>query len=296
MYNHQLDTFLKAAELGSFSKAADALYISVPSLIQQINILEERCGVKLFERSNRGARLTPAGLSLAEDARTIIRLSGDAVARARSLAEASEHTVRIGTSLLYKCRLLPDLWPRICAFAPDLKIEILPLPEMRSREETFAQLGIRIDMWEGIYASTAWEGRCAFLELMRQPICCAVAKAHRLSGLHSLTMEDLNGEYLVMPITGVSKELDDFRAQVLSRFPTIRIIDSPYYGVDTFTLCEINQYILITQPVYADIHTNLKLIPLESDITLPYGLIYATDPSPATRRFVSAAERVRRIG
>ena len=35
MYNHQLDAFLKAAELGSFGKAAQALYISTPAMIQQ---------------------------------------------------------------------------------------------------------------------------------------------------------------------------------------------------------------------------------------------------------------------
>ena len=43
MYNHQLDTFLKVAELGSFNKAAEALFISAPAIIQQINLLEESC-------------------------------------------------------------------------------------------------------------------------------------------------------------------------------------------------------------------------------------------------------------
>ena len=38
MYNHQLDTFLKVAELGSFGKAAEALYISVPAAIQQVRV------------------------------------------------------------------------------------------------------------------------------------------------------------------------------------------------------------------------------------------------------------------
>ena len=69
MYNHQLDTFLMVADLGSFGKAAESLYISAPAAIQQINILEERCGFKLFTRSNQGVKLTPAGKSLYEDAK-----------------------------------------------------------------------------------------------------------------------------------------------------------------------------------------------------------------------------------
>lgn len=42
MYNHQLDAFLQVADLGSFSKAAEAMYISAPAVIQQINLLESR--------------------------------------------------------------------------------------------------------------------------------------------------------------------------------------------------------------------------------------------------------------
>lgn len=79
MYNHQLDAFIKAAETGSFSKAANAMFISTPAFVQQIKLLEDRCGVKLFSRSNHGVRLTPAGQSLYEDAKTIVRLSDEAL-------------------------------------------------------------------------------------------------------------------------------------------------------------------------------------------------------------------------
>lgn len=113
MYNHQLDTFVRAAELGSFSKAANSLFISTTAIVQQINILEGRLGFTLFERSKQGIKLTAAGRSLYEDAKAIIRFSEDAVNKARHLADVSEGTVRIGTSVLFKCRLLPDLWTKV---------------------------------------------------------------------------------------------------------------------------------------------------------------------------------------
>lgn len=202
------------------------MYISSPAIVQQINLLEERCGFKLFVRSNHGVKLTPAGRSLYEDAKTLIRLSQDALNKARLLAESSEYTVRIGTSLLYKCRLIPEIWAWTSEQLPELKIEILPM-----------------------------------------------TKNHRFAKAEKLTLQDLNGEYLVMPIEGVSEELDAFRNEIKQNHPTIQIIDSAYYGVDTFTMCEVNPYILITQPVYSDIHTNLVTIPLEMEYTLPYGLI-----------------------
>lgn len=293
MYNRQLDAFIKTADLGSFSKAAEAMYISSPSIIQQVNLLEESCGFKLFVRSNHGVKLTPAGRSLYEDAKTIIRLSQDALNKARRLAESSETTVRIGTSLLYKCRLLPDLWTRISEKHPELKIEILPMMEYQNRGEVFSALGTHFDLFEGIYGSAGWKGMCQFLELDRTPICCAVAKNHRLAGMKKLTMQDLNGEYIVMPIEGVSKEVDDFRKHVRSQYPTIQIVDSKRYDVDTFTLCEVSGYVLITQPVYTDIHNNLVTIPLETNYTLPYGLIYANEPTAATRKFINSVQRLK---
>ena len=39
MYNHQLDTFLQVAELGSFGRAAEALFISPPEVMKDIKIL-----------------------------------------------------------------------------------------------------------------------------------------------------------------------------------------------------------------------------------------------------------------
>lgn len=291
MYNHQLDAFLKVADMGSFGKAAEAMFISSPAIIQQINLLEGRCGFKLFIRSNHGVKLTPAGKSLYEDAKTLIRLSEDALNKARLLAESSETTVRVGTSLLYKCRLLPEIWARISEQCPELKIEILPMTEYQNRGDSFSMLGVKYDLWEGIYGSAGWKGICQFLELSRTPICCAVSSSHRLAGIKKLTMQDLNGEYIVMPIEGVSAEIDAFRREVRENYPTIQIVDSSYYGVDTFTMCEVNQYVLITQPVYSDIHTNLITIPLETDYTLPYGLIYANEPTTATKKFIAAVKK-----
>jgi len=77
---HQLRYFAKVADLGNVTRAAEACFVSQPSLSQQIAKLERELGQPLFERLGRGVRLTEAGkvfkrysdqiLSLTEDART----------------------------------------------------------------------------------------------------------------------------------------------------------------------------------------------------------------------------------
>lgn len=170
--------------------------------------------------------------------------------------------MRIGTSLLFKCRLFPDIWSKVSSLCPDLKIEILPISEHQNRDSLFSDLGIRYDLIEGVYGSIAYKELCHFLELFKTPLCCAVSKEHRLAQEKELSIEDLNGEYLVMPMEGISGELDAFRSQITARYPTVQIVESPYYGVDTFALCEVNPYVLITQQIYTDIHPNLITIPL----------------------------------
>ena len=116
--------------------------------------------------------------------------------------------------------------------------------------------------------------------------------AHLLCSGEKLSLQDLNGEYIVMPIEGLSYEIDNLRKEIRESYPTIQIIDSSYYGVDTFTLCEVNPYILITQEVYADIHTNLVTIPLNTPYTMPYGLIYANEQTAASKKFIAAAKKI----
>ena len=85
MYSNQLETFLRAAQMGSFSRAADKLYISPNAVLKQINALEERLGVKLFKRTHRGIELTEGGKLLYREAEYIINYCEDAVNRARAV-------------------------------------------------------------------------------------------------------------------------------------------------------------------------------------------------------------------
>lgn len=98
MYDRRLDAIVAAAELGSFSKAAEKLNISTPALVKQVTTFEGEHGLTLFIRSHTGVRATEAGKSIAEDARKIIAESSAALWRARNLGGLA--SVRLGVSLM----------------------------------------------------------------------------------------------------------------------------------------------------------------------------------------------------
>lgn len=80
-----LKAFLKIAECGSISRAAQSLAIAQPSLSQQLLRLEDEIGFALFERSARGVLLTQAGHVFRERAREILHAAEQAVADALHL-------------------------------------------------------------------------------------------------------------------------------------------------------------------------------------------------------------------
>ena len=106
MYNPQLETFLRAADAGSFNKAAEESFITPTAVIKQINSLEESLGVRLFDRSHRGLTLTKAGRSMYQDARYIIQYCRDSVTRAKNAMQEDENIIRIGSSPMTPAQLL----------------------------------------------------------------------------------------------------------------------------------------------------------------------------------------------
>ena len=58
MYNHMLDTFIAVADCGSFTKAAQRLFISPTAVMKQMNALESHLNLRLVERTPSGIRLT----------------------------------------------------------------------------------------------------------------------------------------------------------------------------------------------------------------------------------------------
>ena len=70
----QLNTFLEVAKLGNFSRAAEKVLRSQPAVSAQIRQLEQEYGHKLFDRSAKAVRLTPAGEVVLDYARQMLAL------------------------------------------------------------------------------------------------------------------------------------------------------------------------------------------------------------------------------
>ena len=118
----QLLYFVKLAQLGNFTRAAEACHVAQPTLSQQIAKLEHELGRPLFERLGRGARLTDAGRAFKERADQILALVDDARACVAADAEAGRLVVAaIPTVAPY---LLPTTLVSFAADNPKARVEV----------------------------------------------------------------------------------------------------------------------------------------------------------------------------
>lgn len=294
MYSHQLDTFIRVADAGSFSKAAELLYVSSTAVMKQINLLEDALEVQLFVRTPRGLTLTDAGKSYYRDAKYMIQYAKDAQTRAKNAMQGNDKMIRIGTSIMTPHQLLMDLWPQIHTLRPELKFQIVGFENtIENAREILGHLGQNIDVVAGIFDDTMLHLRgCTGFELNRQPLCCAMSIYHPLARKDSLTIEDLYGQEFMLMNRDWSDNVDRLRDELWQHHPQIRIKDISFYNVDVFNQCENNNALLMAVPIWQSVHPLLKILPVDWDYSMPFGLMHAPDPSPTVQSFLDAVAQV----
>ena len=294
MYNHQLDTFIQAADAGSFSKAAEALFISSTAVMKQINLLEGNLGVQLFHRTPRGLTLTNAGKSYYQDAKYMIQYARDAQVRAKNAMQDNASVIRIGTSLMTPSQFLLDLWPQVHEVHSELKFQMVNFDNTPEKaREILANLGQNIDIVAGIFDETMLGLRgCTALELMRVPICCAVSIYHPLAQKKILSLADLSGRRFMLMKRNWSKYVDKLRDDLWENYPEIEIVDFAFYNLEVFNQCEHENALLMAVPQWEGVHPLLKILPVEWNHSIPFGLLHSPSPSPAVRKLIQTVAQV----
>ena len=291
MYNPQLETFLRVADAGSFNKAAAESFITPTAVIKQVNLLEESLGLRLFDRTHRGLKLTEAGKSMYQDAKYVIQYCRDSVARAKKAMESETELIRIGTSPMTPGTVLLELWPKIHESCPNMKIELIPFDNTpENAREILGNLEKNIDVIAGIFDDTMLElRRCAGTKLREEPICCAVSLNHPLAAKERLSVRDLYGQRLLLMHRNWSHHVDKLREDLRTNHRQIEIQEFDFYSMEIFNRCENSKDILMAVSCWKGVHPLLKILPVDWDYSIPYGLLHAPEPSEPVRKFLRAA-------
>lgn len=205
-----LDIFVKVAELGNFSAAAEQLQVSKAHVSRQVSRLETRLGVQLFERSTRKVALTELGEAFYLRTRDNLQALEEAQRSVMDLQEMPQGNLRIAAAGLFAERHVAPAAASFMQRYPELNIELNFSDRMVDLIGEGFDLAIRSGMLKdsSLVARRITSRRImlcaspAYLQQYGQPQCLEDLKQHNcLQGAsaswHFKTAQGRNTEYKV---------------------------------------------------------------------------------------------------
>ena len=189
----RLEIFAKVAELRSFSRAAEALALTQPTVSEHVRSLEDQLGVQLLDRLGRGAAPTPAGVLLLGYARRILSLAREAQQAIDQFQGRMTGELVVGGSTIPCEYVLPALVGQFKAKYPDISISLL-IGGSRQVGEWVEDGHVEVALVGARPALRTLEAR----ELMGDDLVVVVPTGHPWSGRAAVTLEELRGEPLIL--------------------------------------------------------------------------------------------------
>jgi LysR family transcriptional regulator, low CO2-responsive transcriptional regulator len=202
----QLEVFINVAESGSFSKGAEATFITQSTVSQHISALENEFGLKLLDRTGKGALLTEGGKLLLERARRLIDYAREIPVALSRFKGVEEAVLRIAGSGIPGEYMIPSALPLLISRFPGLTLILL---QGDSQEVLAKLLAEEIEL--GVVGGWRDEDGLEFTPFARDDLVLIAPAGHRWSGGDGVGLNDLLVEPMVLrePGSGTGKAASD---------------------------------------------------------------------------------------
>ncbi|BDP43863.1 hypothetical protein DAETH_38320 (plasmid) [Deinococcus aetherius] len=192
----QLRLFLAVAEEGNFTRAAGRVNLSQPALTHRIHQLEDELGVRLFERTSRGARLTPSGESLLLDARRLLAEAEQSVRRARRAGGLADGVLRVGFDFVEfgSVGLMPALLGAFRGQFPEAEVRL-----STGSEDDLERALLEDQLDIAFVLGPPGRGDLRFHPLLHGPYALLLPAAHPLTSWEAVPRRALAPVRLILP-------------------------------------------------------------------------------------------------
>ena len=195
MDNQNLKAFITVAELGSFSDAADRLYLTQSAISKRIALLEQQIGKRLFDRIARQVSLTEAGNELLPRARRILQEYENALQAINDLSGEASGTLRLAISHHLGLHRLPPILKEFAQQYPNVTLDIEFMDSEKAYEKVLhgesevAVITLALESHHNINSKKIWNDPLRF-------IC---AQDHPLAALKQPALQDLAEYPIILP-------------------------------------------------------------------------------------------------
>ncbi|HYN16539.1 MAG TPA: LysR family transcriptional regulator [Actinomycetes bacterium] len=191
----QIEAFLEVARRQNLSRAAEALFVSQPTLTARLQSLESSLGEQLFIRNRRGMRLTEAGETFLPFAEHALRALADGRERLGELRRGVAGRLVLGAPPTVSTYTLPDLLARFSAAHPNVRLAV-----KTGTSEEVLEMVLHDQVQLGIIRSMAHQ-EIESVPLYTDALVLIAGPDHRLAGPRTggqARLADLAGEVLVL--------------------------------------------------------------------------------------------------
>ena len=193
MDDNKLRTFITVANEGSFTRAADRLYLSAVAVKSQIDALEAELGEKLFLRKATGCTLSAAGNVFISHARKILKDIDTARSEVEKAAIAASGEVVIGHSIAFNYRYIGTLSTGFSAVRENhlIQFEKIPHDELISH---LLRREVHCILAESGLVEEKYRDSVRFDPIISLPFYAIMKKGHPLSNRDKLRPDELEGQ------------------------------------------------------------------------------------------------------
>ena len=199
-----LVTFVEVAKQGNFSRAAAKVFRSQPTVSAQIRQLESEYKQKLFDRSGKSVRLTPAGEQLLDYAQQMLRVHRESLHAVSEKSGPVRGALAIGANEATFLYVLPDVFRRFHRKYPEVRLDIY-----RNFSHKVLQKIEDGSLDLGIVTLPIRNAMVRVVPVFRDELVLAVSAGSKLRLGKAVTVADIVKLPLIVPRTGYIRRVMD---------------------------------------------------------------------------------------
>lgn len=201
MNTSKYHVFLKVAELGNITRAAESLHYTQSGVSQIISSLERELGVPLLVRTKSGTRLTSCGERMLEPIRQIVKWEGSLHQIATSILGLECGTIRVGTFVSTSTQWLPPIMQEFSALHPNIKFDLVD-----GDYDEISQMLLENRLDCGFLSRMSSAG-LEFIHLLHDDYMVLLPRDHPYAQVEYFTYDMLNGQPFIVPVDEVDFDL-----------------------------------------------------------------------------------------
>jgi DNA-binding transcriptional LysR family regulator len=268
------------AELGSLTKASEALGLTQSAVSHAISSLESEWGFSLLIRDRSGARLTNNGERVLVTIRELLQWNERLKQEVAAINGLEVGTVRIGTFTSVSAQWLPGIIKQFATLHPHIEIKLL--------EGDYDE----IDAWisngavDFGFLTTSTSRRFEMTPLKRDRLVCILSKEHPLSDQNVISLEQIVEEPFIMPKWGSEHEV---RRILQEKRLTLKVKYEAAEDQAILAMVRNNLGIsILPEMVLYGAPDSIRLIPLEGNYARTIGIAANSMKtlSPAAKKFL----------